>query len=369
MNRRKLSLRRPLALVGAAALGLAAALMVASPASAHHSEVDGKAVCDTETGEWVVTWTVTSFAPQGVERYKLVKADLTPAGTTVTEIRTTEGNDYPYSVDTPVVGVQRVPGDATSASLTVKAKWKKERGAHLERDAKSKTVELGGECKKDVPSTTAPTASFSPDCEGTVNVTLGNGQEATAAVKLTVSAGEFKETFTLEPGETKTDIQVPADAGEITVSQEGKEEPVGTYTWTEPENCVAPGEPEGDIELTCDEMIFTVKNPADGETVTITLTPNTGEPQTLTVAPGETKSATFPASEGLTVTPSVEGEEGEPIAWTAPDDCEPGAGGGGPELPVTGAAAGGIAGGALALLAIGAVLFYLARRRRMTFTA
>jgi hypothetical protein len=42
---------------------------------------------------------------------------------------------------------------------------------------------------------------------------------------------------------------------------------------------------------------------------------------------------------------------------------------GGSGLPVTGAAAGGIAGGAAVLLAVGAVLFVMARRRKVKFTA
>ena len=41
MIRSKLSLRRPLAVLGAAALGLGAATMVASPASAHHPTIYG----------------------------------------------------------------------------------------------------------------------------------------------------------------------------------------------------------------------------------------------------------------------------------------------------------------------------------------
>ena len=61
------------------------------------------------------------------------------------------------------------------------------------------------------------------------------------------------------------------------------ETPTPTPTPTEPGE---PTSPEGFIEFTCDEMIFTIVNPEDGETVTVTFTPNTGEPETLTVEPG-----------------------------------------------------------------------------------
>ncbi|MEH1130176.1 cell wall anchor protein [Micromonospora sp. CPCC 206061] len=369
MNRSKLSLRRPLTLLGAALLGAAAAVAIASPASAHHSEVAGKAVCDTTTGEWIVTWTVTSVAPPGVERYKLIKADLTPAGSTVTNIAASTGDDYPYEVSKPVVGEQRVPGSTESASLTVQAQWKKGKKDFVEPRPSTGTVTLGGECEKDVPSVTAPTASFASDCEGAVKVTLANGEEANKAVQLTVTAKDFEQKYTLEPGTSKDDIVVPAGAGKISVAESGKDAPLSTYTWEQPKGCVEPDEPEGEIEFTCDEMIFTIKNPANGETVTVTFTPNTGEPQTLVVEPGQTKQAKFPASEGLTVTASSE-ESGEAtFAWEQPEGCEEGSGGGGGDLPVTGVAATGIAAGALVLLAVGVMMFMIARRRRTTFTA
>lgn len=50
-------------------------------------------------------------------------------------------------------------------------------------------------------------------------------------------------------------------------------------------------------------------------------------------------------------------------------DDAPGAGGSGDRLPVTGAPAGLLAAGALALLGVGGGLFLLARRRRVSFTA
>jgi hypothetical protein len=185
-----------------------------------------------------------------------------------------------------------------------------------------------------------------------------------------VTATGFKQTYTLEPGTKKDDITVPAGAGKITVTEAGKDAPIGTYTWEDPGTCAEPGEPEGSVEFTCDEMIFTVSNPKDGETVTITFTPNTGEPQTLVVEPGQTKQAKFPASEGLKVTASAEGIDDETFAWEQPEGCEEGGGGGGDDgdLPVTGVAATGIAAGALVLLAVGGMLFMIARRRRTTFT-
>lgn len=179
----------------------------------------------------------------------------------------------------------------------------------------------------------SPNASTSSACDGTVQVTLSNGEDATADAVLRVRATGFDKTYTLAPGASKDDIVVPAEAGEIKIT-EGEQQVGSTVTWAEPENCVEPGEPVGGYESTCDELIFMISNPEDGEPVTLTLTPSTGEPKTLTVAPGTTETAKFPASEGLTVTPSADGlEDAEPIAWEKPADC----GGEGGGLPVTGA--------------------------------
>ena len=72
----------------------------------------------------------------------------------------------------------------------------------------------------------------------------------------------------------------------------------------------------------------------------------------------------------LTFSATIGGEpfkESTTIEYEQPEDCDNSGGGGG--LPLTGAAAGSIAGGAGAMLAIGAVLFLMARRRKVKFTA
>jgi len=113
-------------------------------------------------------------------------------------------------------------------------------------------------------------------------------------------------------------------------------------------------------------VTFTLENPTD-ETISITFTPNQGEPKTLTVESGKTGSVSFPAAEGLVITPSIGDEKGEPFTYEKPEDCTSGGGGG--DLPLTGAAVGGIAAGAVLLVAAGVVLYIVARRRRVTFTA
>ncbi len=371
MNRLKSPLRRALAVAAGTLIGVTGAVAFAAPASAHHSTVEPKAVCDNVTGEWVVTWTVKSYAPADAPHYRLVRADLTPAGSTVTNIAVTPEGSYPHATHEALVGEQRLPGDATEASLTVQAQWS---NGYTETGAPSNGIRFTEKCGKDSPE---PTATMASTCEGTVVVTLSNGDNAKADAVITVT-GEgkkgFKETKTLKPGEKDVEVEVPAESAEkVVVTEKGTDEPIAEGGWTEPEDCVPPGGAEKYYESTCKDLILTIDNTKGTETVVATFTPNKGEAQTLTVLKGEKKSASFEAFKGLVVTPSIEGddEEYEPVKWQKPagDECDEGGEGGGGTLPVTGAAAGGIAAGAVALLIIGAVLFFVARRRRVTFTA
>jgi LPXTG-motif cell wall-anchored protein len=149
-------LRRLAVLATGAMLGLGGVFAIAAPASAHKAEVVGEYNCDKTTGEWVVTWTVTTKdVPEGVEHYKLIKVSTSPEGTTVSKIAATEGDTFPYDVDKPLVGEQRVPGTATSASLTVKPKWENGYEGH----EASGYVDLKGECK--TPESPSPSPSVS----------------------------------------------------------------------------------------------------------------------------------------------------------------------------------------------------------------
>ncbi|WP_030487451.1 hypothetical protein [Micromonospora chokoriensis] len=390
MNPPKSPFRRLAAIAAGALIGLAGVGIAASPASAHYTDTVGKAVCDTTTGEWVVSWTVKSVYHYSSTSYKLHSVELTPADTTVTNIQVTKGDEYPHDVNMPLTGVQRVPGSATEATLGVKAKWNDN---YSEDKARTAKVTFEGTCAKEEPPTTPspeptpstppttppttppavsiPTASFTSDCEGAVTVTLANGADATTDAKLTVTAKGFSKTYTVKPGGSKNDIVVPAKAGEITVS-EGDKAVGQPYTWATPKDCVKPGEPQAGVESTCDKLIFGFANPKDGKAFEVTLTPNKGDVQKRTIEPGKTIFVEFEAFEGLTVTPAAEGlDDTTPVAWEKPAECTPGQGGGKdePALPLTGAATGGIIAGAVALLAAGAVLFVMARRRRVRFTA
>lgn len=392
MNRLHALFRRVSVVAAGALLGLTGVALVASPASAHHSSVTGSAECDTATGEWIVTWNVESAStPKDVKAFKLVEVVAkTYVGRKATDVTIPElavTDEYPHSINDTLTASLRVDRNVTKASLAVRVEWD---NGFKERRLRPATVKICGTCKPPTPTPTPttptptpsdppasgtpkPTASIQADCEGVVHVTLNNAADATAAAEFTVTAaggdGSTQEA-SVKPGESAT-IQIPAEqATEILVREEGTDEVLFEGAPEPADDCVEPGEPTGAYKSTCDELIFEIDNPEDGKTVTATFTPNKGEPQTLTVEPGMSGTVSFPAEEGLTVTPSGEGiENPEPITWEKPEDCAPGEGGGDPGLPVTGAAAGGIAAGAAVLLAVGGGLFVMARRRKLRFTA
>ncbi|SCE64673.1 hypothetical protein GA0070558_101250 [Micromonospora haikouensis] len=221
----------------------------------------------------------------------------------------------------------------------------------------------------------APEVIAESDCEGNVELTLVNRSGNAAAAFTITGSGGYTETVSVPMRKIETRKLNPGQAQELKVTAPGMEDFTGG--WAKPEDCQEPeaGEPDGGYESTCDELIFRIANPENGATLTSTFTPSTGEPKTVTVEAGRDVTVTFPASPGLTVTVTGDLASGEAIKWEQPKDCEDGeeggSGGGDQEggLPVTGAAAGGIAAGAVALLAVGAVLFVMARRRRIRFTA
>jgi LPXTG-motif cell wall-anchored protein len=369
--------RRAASIAAASVLGLVGAAVIAGPAQAHHSELSGEAECDTTTGEWVVTWTVSVVAPPEAHHYKLTevvaKQWVGDADTEVSVpgIAVTEGDDYPHPSNEPLVGTVRLPGDSTAMSLKIKSKWINN---FQENEPVKKTVTFSGACEQDTsppPAQPRPTATVRAECDGSAVVTLENAKDATAPAKFTVTGeGGVPKEQAVEPGGSAK-VTVPAEhAGKITVTVAGQETPLFEGAPEAPEGCVATGEPEGFFEATCDELSFTIANPKDGETASATFTPSAGEPRTLTVEPGQTESVSFDASPDLTVTISAPGEDDVVVSWDdeKPADCGGGSGGGG-DLPKTGASVGGAAAAAALLLGVGAGLFYLFRRRRLRFVA
>ncbi|MDG4792573.1 cell wall anchor protein [Micromonospora sp. WMMD1082] len=216
---------------------------------------------------------------------------------------------------------------------------------------------------------TTPASTFASACDGTVTVSLSNdGSISKYPVEFEVRGENgWSKSVTVDPGKADNETVVPAEnAGKIEVLVDGKVIENGTYSWERPEDCPLP---TVTTDADCETFALTASNPEGGVPVKVEFTYG-DKTETRTVEPGSSEKVTFPAGDeetALVVLPEL-GLELEVVY--APEDC--GGGGGGeepPGLPVTGAAAGGIAAGAIALLAVGAVLFVMARRRRVHFTA
>ncbi|MET8365837.1 cell wall anchor protein [Micromonospora sp. NPDC005194] len=220
-------------------------------------------------------------------------------------------------------------------------------------------------------SCVTPASTFASKCDGSVAVSLSNdGKISKYAVEFEVKGENgFTKKVSVAPGKADSSIVVPAaDAGKIEVLVDGKVIENGTYSWQRPEDCPLPAVT---TKADCKEFALTVTNPEGGLPVKTTFTYG-DKTETRTVAADASETVTFKAGKDKTAIVALPDMDLELEAIYTPEGNCGGSGGGGedePGLPVTGAAAGGIAAGAIALLIAGAVLFVIARRRRVTFTA
>lgn len=219
--------RRAAAIAASACIGAAGVLALASPASAHHPTVHGEAVCDTTTGEWVITWTVENSEDDLTGEIKQVS--VTPEADLTTIV---EGATLPKSGDGPLTEQVRVGGDVTEASLSVTVHWIRNGGLIVDKDRAK--VQLGGGC-----AATAPVVDSTSDCDSlTVTVTNPAEEPLTA----TVTSGEVTEELTVAPGETG---EVTVDATEGTVATVTIGDQTTEVAWQQPEDCDEPQEGEG----------------------------------------------------------------------------------------------------------------------------
>jgi hypothetical protein len=226
LTRKNSALRRISAIAGAALAGTAAALVMASPASAHHTTITGEAVC-ADQGGYEITWTVENSEKNKVATVESVTTDPdTPVAEITAGAEIEEGGS--------VVGTQVVPLDTKNAKLTVKAKWQ---GA--ENTSSGEVTKFPKDC---APAKVAkPSASFQTACEGQVTVTLKNGADATGPAAFTVTGKDgFSATKSVEPGKDDSSIVVPAaNSAEIKVTEGTENTPVATGERAVPANCGA----------------------------------------------------------------------------------------------------------------------------------
>lgn len=319
MNLLKSPVRRTTALVAGAVLGMAGAVAFAAPASAHHTIVNVGPKCQNADGTWQVEWRVRNSEDDLEGELQAVETvpNIPVPGIAV-------GSKLPKSGDGVLTGIQQLPADVTSSTLKVMGHWVRD-GQSINDDGwKSDTINKPKK-KCDTPPPSSPPPSSPPPSS---------------------------------PPPSSPPPSSPPASPSVTPSSTP---PAGE-----------PGEPTPIVDGDCDSLTLGLDNPADGVEIKLDFATSKGEKRSLTIAPGEKKSEKFSATTGFKVTITITvGEESanEVVTYEQPENCGGNGGGDEPTLPLTGAAAGGIAGGAALLLGAGAVLFLMARRRKVKFTA
>jgi LPXTG-motif cell wall-anchored protein len=314
-------LKRAQTVTAGAVLGLIGVASFAGPALACHPLVTPTDSCVNADGTWVVNWQVATSDRNRDGTVTDVKAN--PADSTVTGI--VVGAAIP--ANKTITGQQTIPASSDRASITVTAEWDSFRGKIVNTRESREVRRPETKCESDTPPPSSPSPSPS------ASVSTSASPSPSASVSTSAS-----------PSPTTPPVEVT--------------------------------EPQFVYDATCDTLTVGVEVPKDWDEgdLTVTFTPTTGAPKTVVAKPGETKTVDFPASEGLKVTATPKGHEDEAatVAYEKPADCDSSGGGGsdgGGALPKTGAAVSTWAGGAVVLLAIGAGAFFLARRRKVKFTA
>lgn len=338
MNLLKTKFQRTTSVVAGSLLGLAGVAILAAPASAHSPSAKGTASCVDADGKWTVDWKIgndfNTDATVSSVSATTDKGDAVKVTGAITDAKTIVPANSAYHHDGQVAGATEAT-KAGSVTLKVVLLWPADGytndGKNGNRDPYVKTVYKPTE--KCQPSTPVTTPATTPATTSPATPTEGTTSPSSPT-----------------PTETTPELPVP------------------TPSTTDEPNVFTPI-----LEEDCTTITIGADNPADGIEWKFAFKTSKGEQRTFTLKPGEKKSEKFSATEGfwvkVTISVTVEGKtysDYTTVNYDKPDNCSGGSGGG---LPVTGAAAGGIAGGAAVLLALGAVLFVMARRRKVRFTA
>ncbi len=335
MNR---AAKRLLTVLGAVIVGV---LAMATPALACHPIITGEATCQAN-GTYKIEWHVGNgdWGDHWQEKIISITPDL---GGTITGF----GVGTMIPINGTVDGVQYVPGNTTEVFLKVKSQWYSSDGLHVTDTTDEETgwvTHIPGDCVPDQ----NPTATFRSDCDGTVNVHITNPGRLTATFHVTATG--FSKDVTLASG-GETDVTVPAGAGKITVKK-GSDTIATNDGWKSPEGCAPP---TAIGESTCDGFWVKVTNPQGGMPVDATVTYGT-QVKKVTVQPGHTEAvALSPSSKTDATVDFSNGWPSTTAKYAKPANC--------PGLPQTGDKTIAYIGTGTGLVALGAIVFFLARRR------
>jgi hypothetical protein len=211
--------------MGAAFVGAAATLFVATPAFAHHPTPVGDAVCNP-AGGWTVNWTIGSSNNKQEFQLTVVQAKDGTSDANIAGSFTGELGSLPTAfklISDTFTGSQSYSSSVTSVWLQVTGMWQNTGGGspsgpHTNNKTQAEVVQQP-DCDPD------PVVTFKDNCDGTVTVTLGN-ENGQAPITFTVNGTDHTVN-----GGAKKDVTVPGNA-EVVVSAPNNDD--WTHTWKQP---------------------------------------------------------------------------------------------------------------------------------------
>jgi LPXTG-motif cell wall-anchored protein len=203
--------------------GLFGAIVLASPAQAHHPIISGKADCLAD-GQYRITWTVGN----GDWQNPYMKITTVTAGINTPLSENLVGRWLDPNTSATVV--QLVPGDTKEATLNVKASWYRTKtGTAQVNDEATGVVKPTGVCQA-----APPTATGESTCDSfTITISNPAGGNATEA---TVTYGTQSKKVTVAPGKTEKVELSPSSEKEAVVTLTGLSEPI-KVAYEKPANC------------------------------------------------------------------------------------------------------------------------------------
>lgn len=179
-------MRRIVTMLLAAAMALIGTVLVAGPASAHHSSVSGTIACGPQSGTWVITWRVQNWNDPAATNTATVTSSsrgVVPVGTTFTPNQTKTFTETVSSTST--------------VSLNVSMRW-----TNGVTSTNSGSVSGFPTCTESVtptaPSVTPPTC----DTAGTLQVPAATTKVSYAVSPSYDGPGTYTVTATAKPGYT-----------------------------------------------------------------------------------------------------------------------------------------------------------------------
>jgi LPXTG-motif cell wall-anchored protein len=309
-------LRRSATVIGGSFLGLGLAAALATPALACNSTITGVVSCVNADGTWSVAWSVSSDETDVPGT--IIGVQTTPADASLTNIVVNTANPVPIPAQgqAPLTGIETLKATDTTASLHIDGSYFYNGYAHAVKADSESFSKPEKECTSSSTPPSTPPTTLPTTTPPTTPATT------TPTPTPTVTAPETQPVFLYN--DTCTTFSVGL---------------VVPKTWKKAE--------------------------------TVTFTPSTGTAKSITVKPGETKFVDFPASKNLYVEATAKSYPNDKlkISYKAPANCTSASPSSGPALPVTGSSSAPLAGGAVALVLVGGGAFFMARRRKMKFTA